>query len=78
MDRKKMYQALIKPVLGLNQRLKNMKKPNSKFKVELVKSNNDSPYVVIENETNTIISRHTTREKAQEVMNFQVKTILKK
>ena len=24
-----------------------MKKPNSKFKVELVKSNNDSPYVVL-------------------------------
>jgi len=51
-----------------------MKKPNSKFKVELVKSNNDSPYVVIETETNSIISRHTTREGAQEVMNFQVKT----
>ena len=51
-----------------------MKKPNSKFKVELVKSNNDSPYVVIENETNTIISRHMSREDAQHTVNFQTKT----
>ena len=60
--------------MGLNQRLKNMKKQNSKFKVELVKSNNDSPYVVIENETNTIISRHMSREDAQHTVNFQTKT----
>ena len=51
-----------------------MKKPNSKFKVEVVKSNNDSPYVVIENETNTIISRHMSREDAQHTVNFQTKT----
>ena len=60
--------------MGLNQRLKNMKKQNSKFKVELVKSNNDSPYVVIETETNSIISRHTTREDAQSIVNHQTKT----
>ena len=51
-----------------------MKKPNSKFKVELVKSNNDSPYVVIETATNSIISRHTTREDAQSIVNHQTKT----
>ena len=51
-----------------------MKKPNSKFKVELVKSNNDSPYVVIETETNSIKSRHTTREDAQSIVNHQTKT----
>ena len=59
--------------MGLNQRLKNMKKQNSKFKVEVVKSNNDRPYVVIETETNTIISRHVSRDGAQNVMNFQTK-----
>ena len=51
-----------------------MKKQNSKFKVEVVKSNNDKPYVVIETETNTIISRHVSRDGAQNVMNFQTKT----
>ncbi len=51
-----------------------MRKPNSKFKVEVVKSNDNRPYVVIENKTNSIISRHTSREEAQEVMNFQIKT----
>ena len=50
-----------------------MKKPNSKFKVEVVKDT-DNPYVVIETETNSIISRHHTREEAQSVMNFQTKT----
>ena len=60
--------------MGLNQRLKNMKKQNSKFKVELVKSDNNAPYVVIENETNTIISRHMSREDAQHTANFQTKT----
>ena len=30
---------LIEPVLGLNRKLKNMKKPNSKFKLEVIKSN---------------------------------------
>ena len=60
--------------MGLNQRLKNMKKQNSKFKVELVKSDNNAPYVVIENETNTIISRHMSREDAQSVVNHQTKT----
>ena len=51
-----------------------MKKPNSKFKIEVVKNNNDRPYVVIEKETDSIISRHHTREEAQSVMNFQTKT----
>ena len=51
-----------------------MKKQNSKFKVELVKSDNNAPYVVIENETNTIISRHMSREDAQHTVNFQTKT----
>ena len=50
-----------------------MRKPNSKFKVEVVKDT-DNPYVVIETETNSIISRHHTREEAQSVMNFQTKT----
>ena len=61
--------------MGLNQRLKNMKKQNSKFKVELVKSDNNAPYVVIENETNTIISRHMSREDAQHTVDFQTKTL---
>ena len=60
--------------MGLNQRLKNMKKPNSKFKVEVVKSSNDSPYVVIETSSDSIISRHKSREDAQHVMDFQTKT----
>ena len=51
-----------------------MKKQNSKFKVELVKSDNNAPYIVIENKTNTIISRHMSREDAQHTANFQTKT----
>ena len=51
-----------------------MKRQNSKFKVEVVKSDNDRPYVVVENKTNSIISRHMSRQEAQEVMNFQTKT----
>jgi len=51
-----------------------MKKQNSKFKVELVKSDNNAPYVVIKNETNTIISNNISKEDPQHTVNFQTKT----
>lgn len=53
-----------------------MKKPNSKFKVEVskTKTDNERSYCVIETQTNSVISTHKNREDAQHVMHFQTKT----
>ena len=53
-----------------------MKKPNSKFKVELskTKTDNERTYCVVETQTNSVISTHKNRQDAEHVMNFQTKT----
>lgn len=51
-----------------------MKKPNSKFKVEVSKTNSERTYCVIETQTNSVISTHKNRQDAQHVMDFQTKT----
>jgi len=51
-----------------------MKKPNSKFKVELSKTDNERTYCVVETQTNSVISTHKNRQDAQHVMDFQTKT----
>ena len=53
-----------------------MKKPNSKFKVEVskTKTDNERNYCVIETQTNSVISKHKNRQDAEHVMNFQTKT----
>ena len=53
-----------------------MKKPNSKFKVEVskIKTDNERTYCVIETQTNSVISTHKNRQDAEHVMNFQTKT----
>ena len=53
-----------------------MKKPNSKFKVEVskTKTDNERNYCVIETQTNSVISKHKNKQDAEHVMNFQTKT----
>ena len=51
-----------------------MKKQNSKFKVEVSKTNSERSYCVIETQTNSVISTHKNRQDAQHVMDFQTKT----
>jgi hypothetical protein len=53
-----------------------MKKPNSKFRVEVskTKTDNERSYCVIETQTNSVISTHKNRQDAQHVMDFQIKT----
>ena len=60
--------------MGLNQRLKNMKKQNSKFKVEVIKTHSEKPYAVVEVDSNSVIARCRNREDAMYIMNLQKKT----
>ena len=59
--------------MGLNQRLKNMKKHNSKYKIEN-NSNIERPYMVIENSSNKVLAVCKTREDAEEIIHMQTHT----